>query len=147
MIKLGLPLKLFLFFTNLLKPTWIIFSFWFKWVVLVHILSLRSYFMRRHLSNNCVVNLMQNVSKTWGLKGLVFLVAATDSTANIISSIRHCFSYEISMGALIETQHIKIVSHSIHSVAICFENVRNKNLVILLPFIFFWISNIFDLLL
>ena len=90
---------------------------------------------------------MKNVSKTWGLKGLVFLDATTGSTEDIASSIRNCFSHEISMRAPIETQWIKFLSHYVHIVAICFENVRNKKLVILLPFLFFWISNIFDLLL
>ena len=69
---------------------------------------------------------MQNVSKTWGLKGLVFLVGGIDSTEDITSSIRHCFNHEISMGAPIETQQIKFLFHFVHNVANCFENVRNK---------------------
>jgi AAA+ superfamily predicted ATPase len=84
---------------------------------------------------------MQSTSKSWGLKeGLVFLVAAADSTEDITSSIRRCFSHEISMGAPTETQRIKLLSNSVHSVATGFDNVRNQKLVILLPFLFFWIS-------
>lgn len=64
-----------------------------------------------------------NASKTWGLKeGLVFLVAAADSTEDITSSIRRCFSHEISMGAPTETQRIKLLSHSVQSVATGSDN-------------------------
>lgn len=62
-------------------------------------------------------------SKTWGLKeGLLFLVAAADSTEDITSSIRRCFSHEISMGAPTETQRNKLLCHSVHSVATGSDN-------------------------
>ena len=67
---------------------------------------------------------MQNVSKTWGLKDLVFLVATTDDTEDITP---YLFIHYISMGYPIETQWINFLCHSIHTMEICFENLRNKN--------------------
>lgn len=54
----------------------------------------------------------------------VLLIAAADSSEGLPSTIRRCFSHEISMGPLTEEQRAEMLLQSLQSFSELFSNVR-----------------------
>ena len=68
-----------------------------------------------------LVKVEKNVEKTSAHQ--VLLIAAADSSEGLPSTIRRCFSHEISMGPLTEEQRAEMLSQSLQSVSGLLSNV------------------------
>ncbi|KAG5084093.1 hypothetical protein AAZX31_19G195300 [Glycine max] len=69
----------------------------------------------------------KNAEKTSGHQ--VLLIAAADSSEGLPSTIRRCFSHEISMGALTEEQRAEMLFQSLQSVSGLLSNTNSEALV------------------
>ncbi|KAH1195565.1 Peroxisome biogenesis protein 6 [Glycine max] len=76
---------------------------------------------------NMSVKVEKNAEKTSGHQ--VLLIAAADSSEGLPSTIRRCFSHEISMGALTEEQRAEMLFQSLQSVSGLLSNTNSEALV------------------
>lgn len=63
----------------------------------------------------------KNAEKTSGHQ--ILLIAAADSSEGLPSTIRRCFSHELSMGTLTEEQRAEMLFHSLQNVSGLLSNV------------------------
>ncbi|RDX86979.1 Peroxisome biogenesis protein 6, partial [Mucuna pruriens] len=74
-----------------------------------------------------LVKVEKNAEKTSGHQ--VLLIAAADSSEGLPSTIRRCFSHEISMGPLTEEQRAEMLFQSLQSVSELLSNTDSETLV------------------